>query len=102
MTTLSDTLAGRSVCDKCGAVWPSAPAGYVHKCGKCSGGRCYPSTRTATLASEVEGRIIPGQIPPFISVPAFDDREENRACINGCLFLRADFHAAAAPRAGEP
>lgn len=28
-----------STCDKCGAQYPSAPQGYIHKCGKCSGGR---------------------------------------------------------------
>jgi hypothetical protein len=30
-----------SVCDKCGAEWPSAPLGTIHKC-QCSGGYCHP------------------------------------------------------------
>jgi hypothetical protein len=29
-----------SVCDKCGAEYPSAPLGTIHKCGRCSGGYC--------------------------------------------------------------
>lgn len=29
-----------SKCSKCGARYPSAPAGNVHKCGQCSGGYC--------------------------------------------------------------
>ena len=31
-----------SECDKCGALSPSAPPGYIHKCGECSGGICHP------------------------------------------------------------
>jgi hypothetical protein len=30
-----------SACDKCGAEYPSAPLGTIHKCGRCSGGYCY-------------------------------------------------------------
>jgi hypothetical protein len=29
-----------SACDKCGAEYPSAPTGTIHKCGRCSGGYC--------------------------------------------------------------
>lgn len=29
-----------SACDKCGAEYPSAPLGTIHKCGRCSGGYC--------------------------------------------------------------
>jgi Zn finger protein HypA/HybF involved in hydrogenase expression len=29
-----------SACDKCGAEYPSAPLGTIHKCGQCSGGYC--------------------------------------------------------------
>ena len=35
--------------------------------------------------------VLPGQIPPFLHAPTFDDRGEPRVCINGCLYLRADF-----------
>ncbi len=47
-------------------------------------------------AGEVVGRVPdnPKQIPPFISAVGFDDRNEERAVINGCLYLRADFAAA--------
>lgn len=31
-----------SACNKCGEQYPSAPAGHIHKCGKCSGGICSP------------------------------------------------------------
>lgn len=37
------------------------------------------------------GEVIPKQIPPALHAPSFNDREELRVCINGCLFLRADY-----------
>ena len=33
-----------SECNSCGAKYPSAPLGTVHKCGKCENGRCFPIT----------------------------------------------------------
>ena len=34
--------AGLSTCDKCGAIYPSAPPGVLHKCGVCIDGICHP------------------------------------------------------------
>ena len=31
-----------SACNSCGERYPSAPAGTIHKCGKCEGGYCVP------------------------------------------------------------
>lgn len=28
-------MAGETVCKSCGSSWPSAPPGYIHKCGWC-------------------------------------------------------------------
>lgn len=47
--------------------------------------------RTPPASQSDEALVIPGQIPPFLSAPTFDDRAEQRVCINGCLYLRADF-----------
>jgi hypothetical protein len=33
-------VAEISVCDNCGAEYPSAPIGTIHKCARCSGGTC--------------------------------------------------------------
>ena len=46
------------------------------------------------MLSELQGRLMendPPYIPPVISAPGFDARAEERVCINGCLYLRADF-----------
>lgn len=45
-----------SACDKCGAEYPSAPTGHLHKCGQCSG-KCYPIAHP-TSGSEVIGRLV--------------------------------------------
>lgn len=42
-----------SKCNKCGARWPSAPPGVVHKC-QCSGGMCYPESPTTSLPEPAE------------------------------------------------
>lgn len=41
--------------------------------------------------AEREAVALPGQIPPALYASSFDDRSEQRVCINGCLYLRADF-----------
>lgn len=28
-------MGDKTKCQNCGAEWPRAPAGYIHKCGKC-------------------------------------------------------------------
>lgn len=40
-----------------------------------------------------EAHVLAGRVPSFLSAPDFDYRREERACINGCLYLRADFAA---------
>lgn len=42
-----------SKCNKCGARWPSAPPGVIHKC-QCSGGMCYPEDPTTSLPEPAE------------------------------------------------
>lgn len=39
-----------SVCKQCGNRYPSAPTGYLHKCGQCHGGMCVPEPDKAELA----------------------------------------------------
>jgi hypothetical protein len=39
---------------------------------------------------ELDGRVLFDQTPPFISAPDFDHHNEERVCINGLLYLRAD------------
>lgn len=40
-----------------------------------------------------DARVVGANRPPFISAPSFNERDEERADINGSLFLRADFAA---------
>lgn len=44
------------------------------------------------------------ETPPNLTIASFDDRSEDRVCINGCLYLRADTAAkqVAHPPAAEP
>jgi hypothetical protein len=42
---------------------------------------------------EPRAHMLAGRDPPYLSAPDFDYRREERASINGCLFLRADFAA---------
>lgn len=50
---------GISACNKCGAQYPSAPAGTVHKCGRCSGGYCSPITTRPDTEAE---RLLRGMV----------------------------------------
>lgn len=51
-----ETARAVSKCAKCGAEYPSAPAGTIHKCGMCSGGHCVPVKQPEMdrLAGELE------------------------------------------------
>lgn len=44
---------GMSACQDCGERYPTAPEGYIHKCGKCRG-YCKPIARTALTEDKGE------------------------------------------------
>lgn len=50
---LGPSKVGISRCNKCGAEYPSAPAGTIHKCGACSGGYCSPITKSGALGAAI-------------------------------------------------
>jgi hypothetical protein len=56
-----------SACDKCGTVYPSAPAGTIHKCGLCSGGYCsrleYEKRKAAGTLTDDLGFIDRADVP---------------------------------------
>jgi hypothetical protein len=69
-------MSGESECNKCRARYPSAPAGTLHKCGRCSGGICSP-VYTATVVTagpdtflfldrgDATPKILPVATPPL-------------------------------------
>lgn len=40
--TIKGAEGPMSACNNCGERYPSTPEGTIHKCGRCSGGMCYP------------------------------------------------------------
>ncbi len=54
-TTPDQAEQAMSTCNKCGAQYPSAPSGAVHKCGRCSGGMMRPNKLPEELAFSPQG-----------------------------------------------
>lgn len=83
-------MTGISACNRCGAQYPSAPPGFIHKCGKCSGGYC--STITGE-AKPVDREALREAVERFLA--DYDDGD--RADV-GCSALAemhiTDFRAA--------
>lgn len=70
VSTPPTSQSGVSRCDQCGAEYPSAPKGVIHKCGKCSGGMCKPINSQSDEALVEELRLIAVWHTPGAKTPA--------------------------------